>query len=326
MVVTLKTAAETDSLPGRVLALVEDGNTTEAIYEFTVDEDTVTLANTIGDDDGDIPDTVEESLTAAGYTIAGPVRTDGGEENPLASVVRTLKAAKDSRPIDRDQTLKGAAGELQALSARHDINVVEAKEQLMNAFAAPKEEVPYFINRTLDVLEYDDDAFEDTAAPAQTPPQSGDCADTTTGVEEPPECVQWIDDDNGILEIEVTRPIIEWIELEIAELEHIDSVAQWARINLYADLRQDLQDDHGPHVVTDIDIPQDYAQRVGLWWKDRQLKGADRPSDLRDFLFNHMTVEGRWLLDGEPWTVAEDAGIGAHDSPSDDVRPGGDGR
>jgi hypothetical protein len=75
------------------------------------------------------------------------------EADLFAEVRSTLKNAKRVDGIDRVQTLKGAAGELQWLSARRYLQVEEVEAELMNAFAAPDDEVPYFINRALEALE-----------------------------------------------------------------------------------------------------------------------------------------------------------------------------
>jgi hypothetical protein len=287
-----------------------------------------TPANIIsGDDSQEPPETVTDTTTTAGCTVSEQACTDGGVTDTVKQIRATLDYAKQTEGTDRDQMLKAAAGELQWLNAREDVRLGEVKEQLMNAFAAPDEEVPYFINRTLDLLESTNVSEDEVnspgeVAPAQRQEQSGDCV---TAIEDPPECVRWTGDDSGILEVEVTRPLVEWIELEAENLGDL-SVEEWVRIQIFTYLEKDLQDNHGPDIVTDIDLPEDYARRVGLWWKHQQMNDITEPGDLRDFLFNHMTVEGRWLLDGEPWTVAEDAGIGAHGSPSDRLRTGGDDR
>ena len=300
MGVQLHTAPATESLPARVLALVGGSDTgAERVYEFTIEGDRRVVLEQVhhtGEEEptAEIPDAVMEALTAAGYTVVNQdAVTDGGRDQ-LDALVEALESARDADLGDR-QSLKLALGEAAQLHADGVAVAEEVQEQLRSALAAPPEHEPYFIDQALQLV-----------GEGQHNPSAEPGAVTETS--EPPACVQWLDEDHGVLEIGVTRPFIEWMELEVADTS-FDTVEEWVQARLWLCLTNDLQDRHGFAVDVDVDLPEDYAKRVALWWADRKVRGEADDADLDAFLFNHMHFRPRWMLDGDSWGVAEDAGL-----------------
>lgn len=126
-----------------------------------------------------------------------------------------------------------------------------------------------------------------------------------TDTEGPPESVRWVGDDHGVLELELTRPFIEWMELE-AEQNDFDSVADWVQTQLWVQLTEDLMEKHGFQADVEVEVPHDYARRVALWRADREVEDDLEQADVEAFLFNHMQFQPTWTLDGEPWELAEE--------------------
>lgn len=304
MPVTVHSAPATGSLPGRVFAIVEEGDdSVEAIYEFTADGATGELELThvipeLPDDvDEDVPGSVQESLAASGYTLSDDhgARTDGGSDDRVATLRLALQSAKDAEPGARDEFIKEALGEAVDLRAAGVTGSGDLQEQLNNVLVSPDEEAPYFINRALSELEEIDERLGAGDGPA---------SDVDDVQEEPPASVRWAGEDRGVLELELTRPMVEWMELE-ADARGSDSLADWVRTQLWIRLTNDLRENHGFDTTVDVDVPRDFAHRASLWWRDRQLRGGAEPADLEAFLFNHVGFSPSYTVEGEPWSITE---------------------
>jgi hypothetical protein len=200
MGVHLQTAPATGSLPGRVFAVLEDGDDIRAIYELTVQDDeerrlelTHVLPAAGEDVPREIPEEVRESLAASGYTIVDEEpQTDGGESTTVATIRAALQTAKEVAPEERDTHIKAALGEVAYLRAAGVPYTAELQEQLSNVLAAPDEEAAYFINRALALLDDVADELHDIedVAPTQTeetpgvaPAQIGARTDASTPLE-----------------------------------------------------------------------------------------------------------------------------------------------
>lgn len=310
---------ESNGDDGQLVVVHETGGDSTA-YKFSVTEDddgkTASLRGVIGaQQDADVPEAVTEALEARGYTVeTDTTRTDGGRpDDSLQERVQTLRealeAAKDATPPEREEHVKTALGEVMYLAAREGLRTADLNELLTSAVVAPEEEVPYFLNRASDMLE---DLEEDIPQQSESPPKP-----PVAGDEEPPESVRWIDEELGVLELELTRPFIEWIELEVAQHD-FDSVEDWVRTQLWVNLTSDLQKRHGFSADVEVELPHDYARRASLWYADRKVRGEVDEADLDAFLFNHMQFRPKWMLGGQPWEIAEEAGI----NPSDDTGDG----
>lgn len=166
-------------------------------------------------------------------------------------------------------------------------------DQLEAALNAPADEKNTHIQAALHHLEHTD---------AGPKPQTSAPASATTP-DRPPECVRWTSEDWGVLEIEVSRPLVEWMELE-ADERSTDSIAQWARGQLRMNLGYDLQKEHGFSADGDVELPEAFARRAQLYHADMCLHGGE--SSLRDLIFNHMDVDATFLLDGEPVAADEE--------------------
>jgi hypothetical protein len=116
MGVHLQTAPATDSLPGRVFAVVQERDSVRAIYEFLVrDAGRVELEHVASVDednaDDEIPDEVRESLSASGYTIVdGEARADGGTARDGVSRRDLLRAGVGAAAIPALATSTSRAG------------------------------------------------------------------------------------------------------------------------------------------------------------------------------------------------------------------------
>ncbi|OYR71510.1 hypothetical protein DJ71_20410 [Halorubrum sp. E3] len=304
MPVTVHSAPATGSVPGRVFAIVEEGDdTVQAIYEFTVDgaTDELELTHAIPelseDVDEEVPESVEESLAASGYTLSDdPVaKTDGGVDDRVETLRLALQSAKDAEPGARDEFIKDALGEAVDLRAAGITGSGDLQEQLNNVLVSPDEEAPYFINRALSRVEDIDDRLGAGDGPAPG-------VDDTQ--EEPPTSVRWVGEDRGVLELELTRPMIEWIEHEVDDSDS-DSIEDWVRTQIWIQLTSDLRENHGFDTTVDVDVPRDFAHRASLWWRDRQLRGGAEPADLEAFLFNHVGFSPSYTVEGEPWSITE---------------------
>lgn len=301
MPVHLYTVEGDDEENGRVHAVYDDPSGGRTFYEFVTSkeggEKKATLENAIGTDTDELPDAVRESIERD-YTL---VIGDGGEtpsEDGVGVIREQLEIARDAAPGARDGHIKHALGEVMNLAAKQDVHTADLQEQLVNIIVAPPEEEAYFINRALGFVE---DLEDDVDEPAVTPSEpSGDA-------EEPPESVRWIGEDTGVLEIEVTRPFVEWIELEV-EQHNFDSVEAWVRTHLWLKLTNELQEKHGFNADVEVEVPHDYAQRVALWVADREAVGNLERGDVEAFLFNHMDFDPTWTIDGEPWELLEQVG------------------
>lgn len=127
----------------------------------------------------------------------------------------------------------------------------------------------------------------------------GDRDDTAEECGEPPDCVRWLDDDRAVLEIEVTRPFVEWLELEADEHDR-DSVEAWAHALLQTGMGKELKRDHSVEAAVDVDLPEGVAQRVLLYYNDlQQQHGGD--TSLSELLLDQLDFTFTWMLDGEPW-------------------------
>jgi hypothetical protein len=236
---------------------------------------------------------------------------DGDDATAVATIREALQAAKDVAPDERDAHLKAALGEIAALRARQVMPVTDLQEQTVNALVAPSEETPYFVNRALDCLgdvetelspdDGDDTPERDVATDADAPDVDDvdGAGDTPT---EPPECVRWLDDDHGVLELELERPFIEWLELEADRIDS-DGVADYVRTQLWVRVTEDLRRSHGFTADVDVDVPPEYARRVSLWQAIQEIRGDADLADTEAFIYNHMELRPTWRLDGEPWDL-----------------------
>ncbi|PHQ45124.1 hypothetical protein DJ68_14580 [Halorubrum sp. C3] len=305
MPVTVHSAPASGSLPGRVFAIVEEGDdSVQEIYEFTADDATgdIELTHVIpevpDDADEEVPESVQESLAASGYTLADDpeARTDGGSDDRIATLRLALESAKDAEPGARDEFIKDALGEVVDLRAGGVTGAGDLQEQLNNVLVSPDEEAPYFINRALSRVEDIDERLG--AGNGPTP-------DVDDVQEEPPTSVRWIGEERGVLELELTRPMVEWIEHE-ADDTGSDSIEDWVRTQIWIQLTTDLGENHGFDTTVDVDVPRDFAHRASLWWRDRQLRGGAERADLEAFLFNHVGFSPSYTVDGEPWSITEE--------------------
>lgn len=167
------------------------------------------------------------------------------------------------------------------LAAHEGVRTADLHELLTSAVVAPDEEVPYFLNQASDMLENLEEDLPNRAGGEAEPPRANG-----PGKGESPETVRWIDEDYGVLELELTRPFIEWIELE-ADQHDFDSVAEWVRTQLWVRLTEDLMQNHGFTADVEVEVPHNYARRVALWRADREAEGELESADVEAFLFNH---------------------------------------
>jgi len=296
---------------GRIVVVHETDDGTD-VYQFRVEESGGERKATFeGSPSGSetVPAAVDEGLEAAGYSVIDDdgdddLRTDGGESDSSVEAIRnSLHTAKDVSADERDEYIKSALGEVQDLRARAVIGAADLHSLLTSVLTEPDEEDPYFINRALSELENIEERLkpEDTGEP-----------NFSEGVQdEPPESVRWLDEDHGVVELEATRPLIEWFELE-AEQNDFDDIQDWMLAQLWVSLTEDLQKRHGFTADVEVEVPHDYARRVSLWWDHRQTEGEPSASDLDAFIFDHMRFEPTWMLGGEPWELVEpDCGEGS---------------
>lgn len=122
--------------------------------------------------------------------------------------------------------------------------------------------------------------------------------------DEPPECVRWIDDDYGVLEVRLTRPLIEWLDLEAAE--HGVGVATLVRRYIWNRLTTDLDERHSIQTEATIDVPEDFAERASLWAADRKLNDDVDYVEFSNFVFNYLRIQHNWRVGGEPWLLDAD--------------------
>lgn len=129
--------------------------------------------------------------------------------DPDDAVARIRDAIESARGVGdtdaREAHVRTAVGEAVALRVQTDLSVADLQEQLTNVFAAPDEEAPYFLNQASDMLENLEEDIPQRCESLPEPPATGD--------EEPPESVQCIDGNLGVLELkfklELTHPFID---------------------------------------------------------------------------------------------------------------------
>ena len=222
--------------------------------------------------------------------------TSASAQERVEKLRRVLEEAKRAEPSEREGYIKRALGEVTYLSVQEGPQVAQLEAWLTDAASAPKKEIPYYLNRASESLEDVDEDLE------QQGNQISDSSDVGADETEPPESVRWIDGDHGVVELELTRPFIEWMELEANE-NNFDSVEKWVQTQLWISLTGNLQRDYGFTTDVEIELPHDYAQRAALWYAHRKVTGEIDEADLDAFLFNHLEFHPTWTLDGEPWDL-----------------------
>lgn len=133
--------------------------------------------------------------------------------------------------------------------------------------------------------------------PPEPPAGVNDDPDVETGPE-PPESVRWHDDDRGTLVLRVSRALAE--DLATKPDSH-----NWALMSLQLPLRQILEREHGPKLDIEVDVSEEFAQRIGLWMKHSDIEGNS--ANIRDHVLENTTVNYTWTLNGEPWLLVEEA-------------------
>lgn len=260
----------------------------------------------------------------------------------------------NARDNDVDNAyVKLALGELHELGHEQGIRSPDLQNQLEGVFASPEEEKPYFLNRAGEMIDslaekVDGGVSEDDvdgelltisndspgddadAAPEQDPAdpvdEIVDDPSEWTADHRPPECVRWTGKDTGVLEIEVSRSMVEWMELEIEDSNH-DTIEDWAFAHLFVALEGSIPS-HAADVV--VDVPEDVAKRIALYCRHFEERG--KSVDVRDAIYNHVTTRPFYMLNGQPWTLAaEDAEYDYSERPSlgtsateDDADTGGE--
>lgn len=235
----------------------------------------------------------------------------------------------NARDNDVDNAyVKLALGELHELGHEQDIGSPDLQSQLEGVFASPEEEKPYFLNRADEMIDslaekVDGGVSEDDvdgelltisidspgddadAAPEQDPADPVDeiVDDPSEWIADyrPPDSVRWTGKDTGVLEIEVTRSMVEWMELEIEDSNH-ETIEDWAFIHLFVQLQKNIPS-HTADV--EIDIPEELAKRIALYCRHFEEQGKD--ANIPDAIYNHITTRPFYTLNGQPWTLAAEA-------------------
>ena len=211
--------------------------------------------------------------------------TAGDGELAAARGVLARTVAGD---VDPDEAAKRALGELAAHRVvggdLHD----DVREQLRNVLAVEDGEKRYFINQAKTLL---DDALDDV--------------DDDSVAAGPPESVRRTDDGRLVLELEVSEPLVEWMDLEAAENGH-DSVEAWALTQLWVALERDLNRNHSLTSPVTVDISEDTAQRVALRTR-LEDDGELTDVDMTETAVNYLDLEIEYELDGEPWPLSEES-------------------
>lgn len=209
----------------------------------------------------------------------------------INEALQYLEALDEHRPVESAET---AGGDVLDEDQRRRI---EARIGPADTFDTVAEFVEHAVDHALH------DPIEG-GGPVLAAADGGDT--TATSDDRPPECVRWLDDDTGVLELEVTRPFTEWLQLEADESDR-DGVEGWVRATLWSRLIGELHDDHSFTADVEADVPEEFAQRVALWAADRRISGEEIDEwRIDEFIMNHMSIDMTWLLDGEPWALTED--------------------
>mgnify|MGYP006287990989 FL=1 len=89
-------------------------------------------------------------------------RCGSGSAQLRKAVARIREAIESARAVAdtdaREAHVRTAVGEAVALRVQTDLEVADLQEQLTNALAAPGEEVPYFLNQSMQLLEHAENA------------------------------------------------------------------------------------------------------------------------------------------------------------------------
>jgi hypothetical protein len=105
-----------------------------------------------------------------------------------------------------------------------------------------------------------------------------------------------------IIEIEVTEPLADWIELEARDDETVSDYIERA-IRLHLDVKLPRMEAR----EATVELPQPLLERAMLKYQDQQALGYD--PDMDELLFNHVTFDVQWTTEnGNPiqWTTNDD--------------------
>jgi hypothetical protein len=209
-----------------------------------------------------------------------------------------LEAAQETGdPDDRRDCLVEA---LDAALALRDEGVRGA-ESLFSTIAeagnAPDYEADHFIGRAVHELDTVERAVE-----------AGECleSDEYTGVnaEGVGECecpgLFWADEDTAVVEVELSRPIFEWIQLETDEDE---TVEEWLERQAFITLTKVLRNQYGSTVDATVDVSEAFAERVELYAEAAGYEPGDE--EIEGLVVNHSPWSHEYLVEGEPWDLVE---------------------
>lgn len=107
------------------------------------------------------------------------------------------------------------------------------------------------------------------------------------------------DGDWATVEVELTDPMLEWID---AEKDADTTVQDWIQLQVTMRLNKTLS----RHVEAgvEVEVPSDMLYPLTLKYQDAQLRGHDVDPD--ELLFNHIHFDVTWLTEhGNPieWTT-----------------------
>lgn len=120
-----------------------------------------------------------------------------------------------------------------------------------------------------------------------------------SALEEPPEDVRWQGENNerAVVELELTRPLVEWIELEANEND-FDGVTDWIETQIQVALQRDLLENHDIRREVEVDLPLEFVARMRYYENDLRQRGNE--TSFEDIAVNHVQLDRTYLLDGEP--------------------------
>ena len=215
-----------------------------------------------------------------------------------------VEAAKDAGPDYRVEHIKSALGETIGLKVAGVMNAPDIEENLTAILTRPDEEAAFFANQALQELERVEEEVEGDAGTDEDAGQDAPL-DADTDEDEPPECVRWTGPDTGVIEIETTRPFIEWLALEVDE-HGLESLAWYITLVLQDHLENDLVTKHRFDAPVEVDVPEDVAQRLALKHQDLKAQGIER--DPKDLVLNYSAYDLSFRLNGEPWALTGGGG------------------
>jgi hypothetical protein len=109
-----------------------------------------------------------------------------------------------------------------------------------------------------------------------------------------------VTDERVTIELDLTQPLLEWIELEADDDQ---TTEEWIKHAIRYRLDAEFLHERIPGDV-EVAVPQHILKRVSLKYQDQLARGDDPSID--ELLFNHVTYDVTWTTEhGNPinWTT-----------------------